>query len=145
MPARISLSDLVDAYLWASATGPYENAAYVTLASGRIWLVSDFDDAGEEPPEDVEDESLHARVPTQAELDLGRTLALRFAQERLPERHEEVRRIFAGAGAYGRFKSLLDAGGHLEAWYAYETQGVEHALRRWAARNGIELLESGAA
>ena len=141
MSTRVKLSDLENAFNWASATGPFENAAYVSRASGQIWLVSDFDDQGDEPPEDVEDESLYLSVPSKNELDLGRSLALAFVQERLPEACERVQSFFSKAGAYARFKDLLEAHGRLEDWYAYEASGVRDALRAWATDNEIEIVE----
>jgi hypothetical protein len=141
MVTRVRLSEILDAFEWVSAVGPFENEAYVSRETGKVWLVSDFDDAGEEAPADATDESLYLTVPSKSELDLGRSLALHFAAERLPERSAEIRSIFGGPGAYGRFKSLLEAAGMLEAWYAYESSGIDQALRAWAAENDIELVE----
>jgi len=142
MSTCVKFTELANAFDWASAVGPYENAAYVSRSSGQIWLVSDFDDAGEDPPEDVGDESSYLPVPSKNELDLGRVLALRFAQDRLPESYERVRSFFAKAGAYAQFKHLLDEGGQLDEWYAYELRGTEEALRAWAAQNDIQLTQS---
>ena len=141
MATPIRHSELLDAFEWVSAVGPFENSAYVSRESGKIWLVSDFDDAGDEAPADVEDESLYLTVPSKKELDLGRSLALHFAAEQLPERSTEIRGFFERPSAYGKFKSLLEAAGVLEAWYAYEANGIDQALRVWAAENGVELTE----
>jgi Uncharacterised protein family (UPF0158) len=141
MATRVKFSELVDAFDWTSTAGPYENAAYVSRASGRIWLVTDFDDEGEDPPEDVDDESLYLAVPSKSELDLGRSLALAFVQQSLPESYDLVKNFFARAGAYARFKDFLDEHGRLEDWYAYETAGVHEALRGWAAENELEIVE----
>ena len=141
MNTRVKLSELVEAFEWVSATGPFDNEAYVSRASGRVWLVSDLDDAGEEPPEDIEDESLYLVVPSKNELDLGRSLAFRFVKEQLPEDYERVRDFFGRAGAYGRFKNLLGERDYLEAWYAYEAKGIEEALRTWATDNDVELMD----
>jgi len=141
MTALVRHSDLVDAFEWVSATGPYENTAYVCRKTGKIWLVSDFDDVGEEAPADVDDESLYVAVPGKRELDLGRSLALRFADEHLPDRSLEIRGYFRGPGAYANFKRVLDAAGMLDAWYAYESHGIDEALCAWAAENNIELSD----
>lgn len=141
MATRVILSELMDAFDWTSATGPYENAAYVCRASGRIWLVTDFDDQGDEPPEDVDDESLYLPVPSKNELDLGRSLALAFVQQSLPDSYELVKGYFARAGAYARFKDFLDERGRLEDWYAYESAGVHEALRGWAVENELEIVD----
>jgi hypothetical protein len=141
MSTAVTFSELVEAFEWVSAVGPFENEAYLSLATGRIWLISDFDDTGEEPPEDVGDESLYLAVPSKGELDLGRTLALRFVEENMPESYERARSFFAKAGAYARFKQLLDEAGRLESWYTYEVKGTREALLEWASENGIEVTE----
>jgi len=145
MSTRVQLTELVDAYEWASAGGAYDSAAYVERATGRIWLVTDMDDLGEEPPEDIDDESLYLPVPDKNELDLGRALALRFAEEHLAERYGEIRDFFRKPGAYARFKSVLDAADQLDAWHAYEARGIEDALRGWAALQGVEVVDDPAA
>ena len=114
---------------------------FVSRASGRIWLVSDFDDQGVDPPEDVDDETLYLPVPSKKELDLGRGLALAFVQQSLPQSHELVKNVFARAGAYARSKDLLEKRGRLEEWYAFEATGVHDALRGWAAENELEIVE----
>jgi PAS domain-containing protein len=57
-----------------------------------------------------------------------RALDTLTAQE-LPDCSGEVRGFFAKPGAYAKFKDLLAERGGLEAWYAYEANGVERALR----------------
>lgn len=141
MTALVRRCELLGAFEWVSAAGPFENAAYVCRKTGKIWLVSDFDDMGEEAPADVGDESLYLAVPSKNELDLGRSLALRFADEHLPDRSTEIRGYFARPGAYAKFKRVLEAADMLEAWYAYESHGIDQALRAWAAENDIELSE----
>jgi hypothetical protein len=141
MSTRVSFSKLLDAFEWVSAVGPFENLAYVSRMSGQIWLVSDFDDAGDDPPEDADDDTLYLMVPSKAELDLGRNLALEFTAQELPDCSGEVRGFFARPGAYAEFKDLLAERGVLEAWYAHEANGVQGALRAWAAENDLELLE----
>ena len=143
MPVR--LTELVDAFEWAGAIGPFQNAAYVSRATGQIWLVSDMDDAGVEPPEGVDDESLYLAVPREAELDLRRSLALQFVAQRLPEHRERVTALFRASGAQLRFEALLDEAGHLAGWQGFEAKGIEDALRDWARRNGLEVDDSAAA
>jgi len=50
-------------------------------------------------------------VPHKNDLDLGRSLALRFVDQQLPDRSAAVRAIFQQRGAYARFKDLLTAEG----------------------------------
>ncbi|ROZ63887.1 hypothetical protein [Ramlibacter sp. WS9] len=141
MTTRVLFSELLEAFEWVSVVGPFENEAFVTLGSGKVWLVSDFDDVGEEPPADVGDESLYLPVPSKNELDLGRSLALQFAAEHVPEHSMEIRGFFARPGAYSKFKGLLEAAGMLDAWHTYEANGIGQALRAWAAENDIELAD----
>jgi hypothetical protein len=134
-----SVRSLCPARIGLSVQQRPENA--IGRDSGQIWLVTDFDEGGDEPPEDVHDDSKYLSVPSKKELDLGRNLALRFADEALPNDYERVKGFFAKAGAYTRFKDLLDERGRLEDWYAYEKAGVQEALREWAADNEIEIEE----
>jgi len=93
----------------------------------------------EDLPEDIEDSSLYIAVPHKTDLDLGKSLALRFADEVLPESSAEVASFFRQRGAYARFKGLLEHKGQLEAWYAYESQAVACALREWCEANSLQL------
>ena len=138
--ATVSFRELLDTFDWVSCTGPFENRAFISRCSGKIyWEGSDLNDSDDELPEDVEDESLYVAVPHKTNLHLGRILALRFVQERLPESHERVKHIFSRRGAYAQFKALLDGVGHLELWYEYEAKATEQALREWAAENEVPL------
>lgn len=139
MAVQLRLSELTDALQWAGASP--DNAAYVELGSGKIWLVGDWEDEDDPPPDDVGDKSLYIEVPGQAGLGLGRRLAQRFAREHAPQLDEQVHHCFARQGAYGRYKDLLHRHGLLQAWYDYEAAAIEEALREWAADRGITLVE----
>ena len=93
----------------------------------------------DELPEDIEDGSIYIEVPHKRDLDLGKNLVLNFTDERLPESSATVASFFHQRGAYGRFKDLLERKGMLEAWYEYEAQAVEQALRTWSEENGLQL------
>ena len=90
-------------------------------------------------PEDIEDGSIYIAVPHRNDLNLGKNLVLNFTDERLPDSYATVANFFRKRGAYGRFKDLLEHKGLLEAWYEYEAQAVEQALRVWSAENGLQL------
>jgi hypothetical protein len=87
----------------------------------------------------MDDGTVYIAVPHQSELDLGRSLALRFAAEHLPRSREEVDGYFRKRGAYSRFKSLLERAGQLTAWYQYEQAAKEEALSKWCAENGFTV------
>jgi hypothetical protein len=83
-------------------------------------------------------------VPSRNDLGLGRALALRFMDERLPADYDTVRRFFDHRGAYGRLKSLLAARGQLDAWHAFEAQCTKKALLEWCGTQGIQgIREDG--
>jgi hypothetical protein len=141
MGAAVSLSELIEALDWVSAAGPFENAAYVSRETGRIYLDTDTDaeELEEELPEDVGDDTLYVAVPHKNDLDLGKSLAIGFTEELLPECVERVRDYFSRSGAYGRFKAMLEGTGFLDKWYEYEAQATGDALRKWAELEGFQI------
>lgn len=138
----VTLDDLESALGWVSAGGPFENAAYVSKATGRIFYASDDGDSmtEDELPEDVEDSTRYLPVPHKNDLDLGRDLVLRFVDEHMPGSHDEVRGYFRRRGAYARFKDLLHRAGRLEQWFEYERRATQEALLAWAADNGLTVV-----
>jgi hypothetical protein len=146
MAPVVSFAELLEAYEWVSAGMDMEAEAYVSRATGQVFLSmasGEFGDAEDARPDDVEDESRYVAVPNKHDLDLGKPLVFRFVRERLPEIQSRVEKIFARRGAYGQFKSLLEGVGLLEDWYEYEAQAVEAALREWAEEQGIALDDQG--
>ncbi len=57
-------------------------------------------DLDEELPEDIEDESIYVPVPHKYDLNLGKNLALTFAEEQLADSYDTVSNIFRQRGAY---------------------------------------------
>ena len=140
MSVSVSLEELLAAYEWVSAgeAAAFDCEAYVSRATGKLhWCGEGID---EEPPDDIEDGSLYLAVPHKTEFDLGRSLALRFVEERLPREREAVRECFRRRGAYSRFKALLAHACQLDAWHQYEQAATETALREWCAENGFTLV-----
>jgi len=142
MNAHVKLDDLLAAVEWVSSgeVAGIDSEAYVNRVTGAVvWLGDGVD---EEPPEDIEDESAYVAVPRKSDLDLGRSLALRFTEEHLPESYETVYQFFRKRGAYSHFKALLERAGRLEAWHQYEQESFEQALREWSEENGFTLVRS---
>lgn len=141
MSVSIKFADLLDAYDWVSAAPLSENSAYISKRTGTVHLASDNIDMEEleERPEDWDDAAAYFSVPHKNELDLGARLPERFIDEVLPEKSDKVRGIFRQRGAYARFKDLLEREDLLEAWYRYEADATERALREWALDNGLPL------
>jgi hypothetical protein len=90
-------------------------------------------------PEDVDDDALYVQMPHKNELDLGRALVLDFAREHLADFYETVEAYFKKRGAYANFKNLLQQHNQLQAWYDYEAQATESALREWCSDNDFLL------
>src|SRR5215469_736353 len=102
----ISFSDLQLAFEFVSSGGMGEHEAYLDRQSGEIYWHSEVGDNEEELPNDLDDEK-YISIPDKRELDLGKSLALDFAREFLPDDYDEVRHIFSRRGAYRRYKELL--------------------------------------
>ncbi|MFM0610139.1 UPF0158 family protein [Paraburkholderia sediminicola] len=138
----VKFDDLSAAFDFVSYAAPIEHQAYVSLDTGTIYWISDaIDTIEEEIPEDLEDSDRYLAIPHKNELDLGSSLALRFAAQQLPASYDQVEGFFQRRGAYARFKDLLEREGVLERWYAFEADSVEKALRQWCAENGLEILD----
>jgi hypothetical protein len=136
MSIPIDLDELLVAYEWVSAgeAAGVDAEAYISRIDGQIHC---FGEGIDEAAADIADESLYVSVPHKSELDLGRSLALRFVEEHLPRSRAEVAEYFRKRGAYSRFKSLLEGLGQLDAWHQYEQAAKEAALSHWCAENGF--------
>lgn len=137
----VKFDDLSLAFEFVGTGPPCENKAYISFDTGEIFWTSELDTLDEDVPDDLETADRYLSVPHKTDLDLGKRLALRFAARELPECYDQVAGFFRRAGAYARFKALLDSKGALDRWYAYEVESVEQALRAWCAEHGLELSE----
>jgi len=134
--------DLLLAFAFVSSGAPMEHRAFVSVETGRIYWVSELDPVDEEElPDDLDSSDAYLEVPHKNDLDLGRQLALRFLNEQLPSKYDQVADIFHRRGAYRRFKELLAAEGCLDRWYAFETKATEEALKEWCRKNDVHLAE----
>ncbi len=144
MSVHVDLDELLDALEWVSAgeTAALDAQAYVGRLDGQIhWQGEGVD---EDPPEDADDDAAYVAVPPKSELGLGRPLALSFVAEHLPSSLDKVEGYFRKRGAYAHFKSLLDAAGRLDQWYAYEQAAIEQSLTQWGAENGFLVSRKAA-
>lgn len=142
--APVKFDDLLSAYAWVSSSSPVENEAFVSRVTGNVHWSSSMIDLDEELPDDIEDGSIYVPVPHKYDLNLGKNLALTFAEEQLADSYETVSNLFRQRGAYGKFKDLLERKDRLEAWYEYEAHATEIALREWAAEQGLLIAEKHA-
>ena len=133
--------ELRSAFEFASMGNLGENSAYISLDTGRIYLLSKTCGSDEDVPDDLEISERYLAVPRKTDLDLGRSLALSFIGQELPGDLATVIGFFRRKGAYARFKELLAHRDMLDKWYEYEDCSTEQALDRWCGQNGIQLLD----
>ena len=136
--APVKYDDLLAAYEWVSSS-PDDSEAFVSRVTGNVHWTSSTMDLDEELPEDIEDGSVYVVVPNKHDLNLGKGLALAFAEEQLADSYQTIADFFSKRGAYGLFKEFLERKGCLEAWYDYEAKATELALREWAAEEGLSI------
>ena len=142
--ARVSVSwnELVLAFEFVSTGGgTLENQVLLCKHTGKFYWHSDWTDALDELPDDIDDGNKYAQIPNKRELDLGKPLVFDFASQFLPQDFDEVHRLFRRKGAYPKFKELLSRRGVLNQWYAFEAEAEEKALREWCAANAIEVTD----
>jgi hypothetical protein len=141
----VKWSELIDAFEFASFGSPGEGQAFIDLDTGALHCIADGIDLEEEVPADLESSDRYLALPHKTDLDLGRRLALSFAEQRLPQDFDRVLGYFHKRGAYSRFKELLDDRGVLKEWYAFEKDATERALRQWCDENEVRIIPESAA
>ena len=140
--AAVSWRDLEMAYEYISSNPDFDNSAWVCRTTGKIYWHSELGDNFEELPDDIYESDDYVEIPNKRDLDLGKRLVFRFADEYLPNDYERVEDIFARRGAYGRFKGLLEERELLEKWYQYEEDARNRALREWCEQEEIEIADT---
>src|SRR6516225_10318076 len=110
----VKYDDLSMALDFVSYVAPMQHNAYVCIDTGKVYWTSDFSDTfDEELPDDFETSDRYLAIPHKNDLDLGRDLVLRFVEQQLPARFDQVEGYFRRKGAYARFKDLLEREGFL--------------------------------
>jgi hypothetical protein len=94
----VKYDELSEAFDFVSFGEPTRHQAYLNRTTGEIYWVSEVNE--DELPEDLDESDQYIAIPHKNDLDLGTSLALRFAAESLPDQSEnrgilsEPRRIF---------------------------------------------------
>ena len=130
-------SEIEGAFDFVASGSMYTHEALLNTETGEVYYRSHMADI-DEFPEDTEDDK-YINIPHKNELNLGKDLVFRFAAQNLPEKLDEVERIFIRGGAYSRYKNLLERAGQLDEWYEFENAETEKTLREWCAEQKIEL------
>ena len=145
MPTPIRYDDLEMALHWASSGAPFENRAFVSRETDKLFTQLLGGDFAGEAPDDLDDGGLYIEVPHKNELDLGRQLVFRFVEDSAPILAQDVHSIFRHRGAYAQFKNLLDRTDLLERWFEYESGAMRTALMVWAKEHGFEVTHDDSA
>ena len=135
----ISFSDLEDAFLFVSSESPLTHSAVINKNTGKTYYQSDLSDFNDFP-EDVESEE-YLDIPHKQDLDLGTNLVFDFVSKFIPDKYDDVNRIFNNKGAYRRFKALLESLGKLEKWYDFENERTKLALLEWCKENNLIISD----
>ena len=138
--AGVSFSDIEDAFLFVGSAPYGTHSAYLNVETGQIFYQSEMADIDEIGDEEM-DWGHMIEIPHKNDLDLGQHLVFDFVEANLPDDYQRVRDIFGRRGAYGRFKELLAEKDLLEAWYQFEHEREQEALRSWCDENEIPLLD----
>jgi hypothetical protein len=141
-PTKVVASELLLAFEIASMGEGSGNQAFVSVNTGKTFIISDYMDPDADIPEDLETSSDYLCLPDKRELGLGRDLVFSFVEGKLPNDWDVVRAFFRRRGAYARFKDLLVSRGILDEWYRYEETSTEEALRQWCEDNGLHMSHS---
>jgi hypothetical protein len=134
----VNLDDLEHALSFTALDQGMDSCACLDTATGETILVS----PGEEPPADIYNNNNYLLLPTQQELDLGRSLVLQFIQQTHNHLLDDVYAMFRARGAYAKFKALLEREGILAQWYQYERDKTREALKDWCRENNLSYNES---
>ncbi|MGB8417437.1 hypothetical protein [Paraburkholderia sp.] len=139
----VKYDDLSMAFDFICSASPMEHNAYVSLDTGEVYWTSELNDALDENVlDDLKTSDRYLTIPHKNDLNLGRSLALRYVAQELSARYDQIEGFFRRQGAYSRFKDLLQREGVLEAWYTFEADSVDSTLGQWCAENGIEILKT---
>jgi hypothetical protein len=135
----IPFSPLLEAFELISSDPVFGSSARVNRETGEVYWRYDSDPELFPEPEDIDDDEKYFQLPSPRDLDLGKPLVMRFADERLSRHYDEIVAMFRRKGGYRRFKDFLIRIGALESWFDFEREAQEKALRAWCALHGIEV------
>ena len=138
--AGVRFGDIEDAFLFVGSAPYGTHSAYLNVETGQVFYQSQMADLDEIGDEEMGWDHM-IEIPHKNDLDLGQSLVFDFVEANLPDDYHRVRDIFSRRGAYGRFKEFLDAKDLLDAWYRFEHEREQEALRSWCDENEIPLLD----
>jgi Uncharacterised protein family (UPF0158) len=151
----VRLNDVVEAIdLWSG-----ELAAYLSVKTGEIAIVSEDDMRAAEDEEPLDDypEWQHDHIRRAGDILAHDEdyLALPdksdFHEYRVMERFclalhdretsESLYHVIKGKGAFRRFKDALDGYGLTDKWYAYRQEALRQLAIDWCAANNVDFRD----
>lgn len=136
--AGVKYEDIEFLFDYVGSARRFERSACLNRRTGESYLTSELGDS-DELPDDLEENDDYLWIPHRNDLDLGRSLVFEFVEERLPSAIDRVYGFFQSAGAYSRFRDLLEQNGLLDDWYGYEADRARAAILEWCKEHSIEL------
>lgn len=127
--ATTQFDKLLEAFEFANFSGISDINSYVDLETGQTYWVSDEMEPLEDLPDDIETSDRYLMLPDKRDLELGRNLAISFAEEFLLDQYENVAACFRKKGAYAHLKDLLDRHDALAQRHDFKARQTELALR----------------
>ena len=131
---NVKLSDIEFAIEFVSIDC-FDNEAFIDTETGLVLMSGECDD---ELPDDVYENDKYVMIPCKRDLDLGKSIVLKFVKKELPEELDSVYSMFRSKGAYAKFKSLLDRLDYIEQWHTYENKAVKNSIIEWCNDNSIK-------
>ncbi|NDW22901.1 UPF0158 family protein [Alteromonas hispanica] len=133
---QVKIDDIEMAIEFASSS-MFDSEAYINVDTGEIHYVGDLVD--EHAPIDIFEDKKYICFPRKVDLDLGKSVALDFVTNNIPEKIDVTYDIFSRKGAFSKFKNLLASLDQLDNWYEYEQAALRSAALEWCRENGIDV------
>jgi len=134
----MTFSDIENAVYFVSMQPYGTNEAYVSLDTGQIFLLSEYNDS-DELPDDFQESDRYLAIPHKNDLDLGQQLVRDFIFSEAPTLARQIEEIFRRRGAYSRYKSVLVSNGLLDAWHDFENERTTKAICDWCEANHLPI------
>jgi hypothetical protein len=133
---NLKFADVEMAFDFVSSERPEVAFAVINRLTGEIFYRSDMSGL-DEFPDDVDDNEKYLYIPHKNDLELGKSLVLRFVAQSNPADTNKVLGFFERKGAYSHFKVYLERIGNVQQWYDFEASETAKALHLWCDQNNL--------